>query len=465
MAQRSAKGIRASISRFANRRRGSLFFLAAVAVLFAGLGFNAWGAAPPDEFDGYQSTWECFIIGRVLKTSRDGPLSAGGLTGLAGPDAVPPDLERPNNRFQYQAFTNALPFESYTAYESQSGGQGMLFGVLNALAPLDPADRLAFFHGFTALLSAVFLALIFVWMYGEFGLLPAVTALVATAFSQWLTLFGRNLWWSLWAFYLPAIVVGRHLSRVDWTRGLRLRSFAAVVFAAVLVKCFFNGYEFITAALIMLAVPLVYYSVRHRQGRRRLLAGLSIAAAASAAAILLSAAVLCLQVSAVEGSFAKGAEHIVTTLLRRSYGDPSVFPADYAAGLTADPLDVVFTYLRGIYLDFNYYHRPASDWIANFVFQFRYFYLVILFAAATAILLLRPPSDRRTSAAVSAALWFSLLAPLSWFVLFKAHSYVHTFLDNIVWQMPFTLLGFAACGLALRGFWNGLRPAGPAQPR
>jgi hypothetical protein len=450
MANRSGQSGLSPLRIFLDRRRGALFFLAAVAVLFAGLGFNAWRVVPQDAFDTYQPTWECFIIGRMLKTARDGPFSAGGLNGLTGPDSAAPDIERPNYRFQYQAFADSLPFESYAAYESQTGGQGLLYGMLNALAPLAPPDRLAFFHGINALLSAVCLGLIFLWIYRELGLLPAATALAATALSQWLTLFARNLWWSLWAFYLPLILVGWYLSRVDWRRGLSLRTLALVVFGAVSVKCFFNGYEYITTALIMTAAPLAYYFVRERKGWKPFLAALAAAAAASAAAVVLNAAVLCLQVAAVEGTFARGAEHLFTTLLRRSYADPALFPADYAASLTAGPLEVVFTYLKGIYLDFNYYYRPPSDWIANFVFQFRYLYLIVLFAAATGVVLRRPPGADRRAAALSAALWFSLLAPLSWFVVFKAHSYVHTFLNNIVWQMPFTLLGFSVCGLALR---------------
>jgi hypothetical protein len=50
-------------------------------------------------------------------------------------------------------------------------------------------------------------------------------------------------------------------------------------------------------------------------------------------------------------------------------------------------------------------------------------------------------------------MWFSLLAPLSWFVIFKAHSYIHTHMNFIVWQMPFTFFGFAACGLLVERFF------------
>lgn len=45
--------------------------------------------------------------------------------------------------------------------------------------------------------------------------------------------------------------------------------------------------------------------------------------------------------------------------------------------------------------------------------------------------------------------WFSIFAPLSWFVIFKAHSYIHTHMSFLLWQMPFTLFGFAVIGAAI----------------
>jgi hypothetical protein len=56
--------------------------------------------------------------------------------------------------------------------------------------------------------------------------------------------------------------------------------------------------------------------------------------------------------------------------------------------------------------------------------------------------------------ALIAATWFSILAPLSWYIIFKAHSFIHTHLNNILWQMPFVLFGFAVCGLAIKDLWH-----------
>jgi hypothetical protein len=303
-------------------------------------------------------------------------------------------------------------------------------------------------------LSALVLSLIIFWFYREVGATVGVTVLAGTALSQWLVVFAHSLWWSTWAFYLPMAALMFYLSRPKSVENFSFKKFGGLIFLLVMVKCFFNGYEYISTALIMMLVPFVYDCIRNGTGLARFWKGLVTSIAASSLAILSSMAILCLQIATVEGSLLNGVDHILYSFLRRSYANPQDFPAGYAASLEANPIDVVATYLRGIYLDLNYYFHIPSDFVKNFIFQTRYLYLILLFAASSALLLflVRKTSAeiRRRALALAAAMSFSILAPLSWLILFKAHSYVHTFMNNIVWQMPFTIYGFAVCGLVIQ---------------
>jgi hypothetical protein len=463
MANRSFRGISSSLHGIRPEQLGApVFFLISSVFLFLGFFGNTWRVVEQDLFNNHQIVMESFIVGRIVKTTRDGLLSAGGLPGLTGPDEIPPDIENANYRFQYQAYRDSLPFMTFTPYLSQNGGQGMLFGLLNGVLPLSNSDKLSLFYGLTSLLSAVVLTLILEWFRREFGWVAATIALATGVLSQWLTVFGRNLWWSTWAFYLPMVIILIYLKRTGGSSKLNPVRFGVVVFLAVLIKCFFNGFEYITTTLIMMTVPLVYYAVLERTGWKKILSEMLTAVAASILSILASMVVLCAQITAVTGSFSAGIDHILLSLLRRSYADPNLFPADYAASLTASPVDVVWKYLKGIFLDLNNYLPTNNAFVANYVFQIRYLYIILLFSAASIGLLLLLKSRRNAllqprGQALTVALWFSLLAPLSWLVIFKAHSYVHTFMNNIVWQMPFTLFGFAVCGLALRTLWQTIR--------
>jgi hypothetical protein len=434
--------------------RSILFFLLCLGILF--FDFYSDGLRVAGEYfsDPHQITLESFIVGRIVKSSRDGIFSAGGLTGLVGPDVKPPDTESPNYRFQSQAYLDSLPFQTYSIYKSQIGAQGVVFSALNGILPFSPADKLSIFHAIASLLSALILSLIVFWFYREFGATVGVVVLAGTALSQWLVIFAHSLWWSTWAFYLPMAAVMFYLNRPQSAENFSFRKFGILVFTAVMIKCFFNGYEYITTALVMMVVPFGYACIRRGSGLRHFWKGLGTSIAASILAILGSVAILCLQIATVEGSVLKGVDHILFSFFRRSYANPQDFPAGYAASLDANPIDVVATYLRGIYLDLNYYIHVPSDFVKNFILQTRYLYLIVLFAASSALLLylVRKASTdiRHRALALAVAMGFSILAPLSWLVIFKAHSYIHTFMNNIVWQMPFTIYGFAVCGLLIQ---------------
>jgi hypothetical protein len=147
-----------------------------------------------------------------------------------------------------------------------------------------------------------------------------------------------------------------------------------------------------------------------------------------------------------------GIRHVRYVLAKRTYGTPSSFPEIYRASLRSNPVSVALTYLRGPAIDLTNWIQ-AGPWWNRFVLQIRFGYLVFLFLLATLFLLRLPsttdqrPVDARKKVALTCAAWFSILAPLSWFVVFKAHSYIHTGMNEITWHVPFTLFGFALCGL------------------
>ncbi len=57
--------------------------------------------------------------------------------------------------------------------------------------------------------------------------------------------------------------------------------------------------------------------------------------------------------------------------------------------------------------------------------------------------------DIKKKWAVLLTTWYSVLAPVSWFIVFKAHASNHPSLDYIVWQMPYMFLGLALIGFTI----------------
>ena len=427
--------------------------------LFFGFYINLWHIADQNWFDNHQKDTESHIMGRMVKSGQDGIFSAGGLNGWGTAKKTDSDWIPPTERTpQYTAYLHNLTFENFSTYNSQPGGQGMIFSVLDRLIPFSQQFKLNFFYILTALLSAVALTFIINWFYEEFGLLTAILVLGSTLLSHWLTVFGKNLWWSLWAFYLPMIAVLYYLKNYRDAEKHHITKFCMLIFIAVSIKCFINGYEYITTTLIMMITPCIYYAILDKWNKDQCLKLTFATAIGSGVAIFLSVIMLCYQIGAVKGGFIDGIEHVIWSFGKRTYGDAEDFPPVYAASLDAGTIGVVITYLNGVFFDLNNYISIKDGFVSKNIFKIRYYYLIVLFIPTTVLLLLNRKEMREEHRKQFSALfwttWFSILAPLSWFVIFKAHSYIHTHMSFLLWQMPFTLFGFAMFSVIFKSWYK-----------
>ena len=428
-----------------------LLFVLSLTSLSLGFYRDQWQVVREKKFKSFQTDSESLVLARMVHSRQYGIFSQGALLGWG--DADPLNLNDADYTHQYDTYVNGGTFQTYSVYKSQTGLQAMLFGALDAASPLPPVQNLRLFRALTALLLAATFSVLMVWLLGEFGAGTALFVLLTTLVSQWITLFGRNLFYFTWAFYLPMLMMTVYLAR-EAARGRPSdRNLALVAFLGALLKCLFNGYDFIIPSLAMIAVPLVYYGLRDAWGLRELVRRLALLSLAAGAGVLVSLMILAMQLQTSEGSFGGGVQYLLDTLSRRTYGDPAQFPL-YAESLEADPFSVLWTYI--------------SQDTAIAILGVRFLDLILLFAAATLIHLgleqWRPAAlpDKSKARALIGATWFSLLSPVSWFLLFKGQAYVHMHTNYLAWHMPFTLFGFTLCGFVLRRIMFAVRRSRPA---
>ena len=422
-----------------------------IGLLFFGFLLNLWRVAEQQWFDTHQRDTESLIVGRMVKSRQDGIFSVGGLTGAGITTNIQQDWISSNQiDNQYAAYLNRGSFDKFSPYMSQPGGQGIIFSLLDRRIPLSPRIKLWSFYVLTALLSAIALTAIVGWFYEEFGGWVAIFVISSAVLSQWLTVFGKNLWWSLWAFYLPMIVVMYFFKRNRIPPNRQYLWFGILIFISVSIKCFINGYEYITTTLVMMVTPCIYYATLNKWNRHRCMKCTLAAIGGSSVAIFFSLIMLCFQIGAAKDGFMDGVAHVIYSFGKRTHGEAGGFPEVYAASLDAGTVGVVVTYVNGIFFDFNNYLSSANGFVSNLLLKIRYYYLIVLFIVMSALLLWRSSAERRQQdIALIWTTWFSMLAPLSWYVIFKAHSYIHTHMSFLLWQMPFTFFGFAVFGSAV----------------
>lgn len=439
-----------------NRPNIKIITLALIGLVLIALGYynNMWEAVNPTFYTDWQAIFEPPVIGRLARSAQAGIFSDGALLGLgdfevfASENAETYIWRAPSRviEHQYDAYLNGKAFQNYTRYNSTSGAQGIVLGAFARFGGLPPNVDLKLFRAAEATLSALTLLGLFIWFAGEFGLLSMTLTILFAAFSIMLTLLGGNLYWNLWAFFLPLITLLTLLKR----GGYPTRTIAILLFVTGLTKVLFNGFEFVTTAWIMYTVPLVYYAVLDKwtwkDFLKRELSVMGILAIVTIAGLL----ILATQIASVEGGYSPAVSSILSALNRRSIGDPTEFSGVFQEALRSDLFSVLQTYIHMPTL----FGRdiPISSALLNSIVQLEIWVWITLFTIASVILLKIAGweySLRQKALALVAATWYSILAPLSWLVIFKAHAYIHTRLAPVVWQLPFLFFGIALIGMTV----------------
>ena len=429
-----------------------------ISTLLLGTGFlhNQFKVADQAWFQNHQQDTESLVIGRMVKARRDGIFSFGGLTGqvtgiqqLTTHDTLKWSGEAVSS--QYQAYYHGLDFTSFNPYFSQIGFQAISFCLIEKLIPLSPQRYIMLLKFLNAYSFAFVLSLIILWFYVEFGLFSALLVMLTTMFSQWMTVFGRNLWWVMWAFYLPCLVSLHHLRQKTSTNIALI-----FIYVTVFIKCLYNGYEYITTTLLMMVTPYIYYWWIEGWNFKSLVQKLLVVGTTALVSILSTTIILAVQISSVKGGLNTGLHHIfIYSVGKRTYGDAGNYPKVYADSLKADVVTVVNKYLDGFIFDFHQILGGASQHL-----NVKYQAVIVVFACVSCLVWLchflfqrrkLPLAEEslRKLIGLSITVWFSFLAPLSWMMIFKGHSYIHTHMNFITWHMPFTLLGFGLLGAFL----------------
>ncbi len=434
-----------------------LVTIVAITILILTPGFyrNEWQAAGRKLFYDWRSNQERMVMARLIQSRTTGVFSYGALLGFGNLTTWDPDSPVLKMDVQ-QVYLDNGKFESYFAYTSNSAMQGVFFGLFDDIFGLRPKLNLNLFHGVESVLSASMFGLFIYWVIHELGWSAGIFTLVFIAFSEWITLFAGNIYWNLWAFYLPLITVSFYLMITSVGEGYNQRIMSAMLVITILIKCLFTGFEYITTALIMPLVPFIFYAVRNSWGWSKLFVRAVKSSLSLLAGVVTGLITLTWQIMQIKGSLREAVATILDALGKRTYGDPTQYGVE-AESLRAHLGPVLTQYINGRAILLTQILH-----IRGFTVEVSYLALFILFLIFTGVLTILMKSQvgsgkSNTILALILTTWISALAPLSWFILFKAHSFVHTQMNFIIWQMPFTLYGFSLCGYALSAIVEEIR--------
>ncbi|MGE4567949.1 MAG: hypothetical protein AB7C90_02045 [Bacteroidales bacterium] len=424
-----------------------LFPLMMLLLMTANFRWNVVGSAWPDFFANFQQDSEALAVGRLVLSDAEGPWAHTGFMGLV----LPPSAREQKYAWQYRAFAEHLPYQGYEGYYSQPALHTLIYYGISKLLGTQGEATLSLLYLCNSLFSALQLTLFLMWVQTLWGTGVGAGVGIGILFAQWITVFGRNLYWVFGAFYIP-LVVSLWLLEKSKNRQLSNRKIFVVLTLAMGVKCLCNGFEFISSVLVMAMIPFIFYAIDQAWGWKRFVSRFLAGASGALAGVISVMVLLSVQLSFEKGSLAKGWEFILHSLQKRTFGSGTSFDSQIAQSLQSDAWTVFMQYWHGHLWNISHWFEGTALQGWGKV-EFSLFFPLL--AAISLWILLQKDfsgseSTLRRNKALIAALWVSFAGPLSWFFIFKGHAFIHPHMDHIVWHFPFMLFAFVLMAVFMK---------------
>lgn len=424
---------------------------------------NRWKIASGGHYTLFHRTMEGHVVGRIIASSQGNFFSHGGLLGTTYHKDTADWLRKwfrkhtRNNTvlndftfrglLQYQIYARQVEVARdtagqprFTTYRSNPGVQGLIFAVLDQLPwPMfGLSSKLQIYRYINAFMLTICMLVFVRCVDRTLGSSAAVGSAFVILFSRWLTVFAPNLYWCIWVFFLPLVICfafrGDRGRRVDRKR---IAKYFGIAFLTGLTKCLIGGFEFATVSCLLPFVPLCFYAVAYRWNPRYVVVVTTTILSAVILSVLIAITILAAQLRAETGSWDVARSHILISFLKRTHGNPEKLPKVYAKSLKESTMSVLRTYLTGHYFEVRRSGSSGPLGVPYAVFPLCLMVCSILLAITE--YRHRGATPRRLIA-FHAMTWFAFLCPLSWYIVFKAHAQIHTTLDYVIWEIPFTPL-------------------------
>lgn len=422
-------------------RTKTIFLSVSFLMLLLNFNSNFWGLTPDKTFYEFDTYDEGFVYGRLVRSQTDGMFSYGGFPGLNYVEKDNLRLSRDDvfsrNMLQQKGMyltKEGIPNDFYT-YRSQPGAQIMMYSLIDYMSPLSAQQTIYILKFLNALLTALVFTFFLMWVFENYGFVPAVTTFVFILLSPWITKFSYNLWWAFWSFFVPLVgmllILGKRMAD---------RKVLIILYALFFIKCLFTGFEFISCIGLSIFIPIAYYYYLDGKSFKNFFLFSLKAGLSCFLAVLTVVAIIIVQHKFMYGTFSAGIDELTDAYFRRSSFDDVI---EIRGGIkVGGVLYALITYLRGSVFGLN----GLSD-IVEIPFIV---FITIVFANLFLLnRLTKQKSEKRKYRALIISTVLSFFVSLTWYILFKQHAFLHPHLDYICWYMPFLLFGFISVGASL----------------
>ncbi len=360
------------------------------------------------DFWNFQNDSEYLVLSKIFKDKYNMENSRYGLSKFINENDEILDI----NQLQDNDYIQNCESQNYI---SQLGLQGHIFSFLyNKLHITIGALNLA-----CCLLLAIVLVAICYVIYNKYSKLMGWIFYITFLLSPWVVAFAKNLYWVEFTWFLPALF-GLMLS-INYSQK---RIFVPLIFISILIKCL-CGYEYIsTIMLTTIAFFIIdFFNTKDKEEKIKIVKTTLIVGIACVLAFI--TALIIHGTLRGEGNIIEGVKSIYEDdVLRRTIlaSEAEQFPEVYSESINATTLETIDKYF---------------SWNTNIIVGIEGKYFKLIFVTVIAILLHNILKKEKNCYRDLIMFIVFLCTTLSWFVLGKAHSYIHTHMNYVLWYFGF----------------------------
>jgi hypothetical protein len=353
--------------------------------------------------------------------------------------------DSPDNTIR--AYKNGDTFSTghFEEYTSQTGLQNMVYIILDKIIPFSSSVKVGFFYGLNALFSAVTMTAIIIWFskITNWFIGLGLTIYIAV-FDIWIILFAKSVYWVMWTWFLPMLISMILLENYKNKQKYSNITASILIGSAIIIKCL-CGFEYITTIIISLTIPYFYYWISMKWKSRDMVNKLLIVLSAAVSGFILSIGIWITQYTIHFRSMSKALDLFSITVFKRIPGNMNVLAKLAAKGADSNTIEIMGESLEAsaIRVVWTYIVKPFGP------FRYGYVILIVLLFSLTGIFILRKfkiiEEINRNIIGLLVSVWISFIAPISWYILAKGHSYIHTHINFVLWDLPFIFFGIALC--------------------
>jgi len=339
-----------------------------------------------------------------------------------------------------------LSYERKIPYESQFGLSGDMISICNSMLTqvlgISSSGVVLTVYVLNYSIGIIWIAFLLIWVKREFGKWEAALVFLGFIGSRWIIAMLGSIYWMIWSWYLPMLIL------LAFYQNEKFRKHPIIFFSLTSLAFLFKfmcGYEYASSMGIACVTPMLYYGLKESWAIGKWIKNLLIPMSAFVLGFGGAIGAHLWRLKIAHGSMSASLDVLISTVARRSGDVQSLAQWTNASdqvmieSLKASPISVIFTYFL-----------KENVWAGLPVF------IIVGLLVLTTIILLKQKIFALTNEKLHTIKYLSIVCifgsfgPISWFVLMKGHSYIHTHINYVLWYLPFLFWLFILWGTVIR---------------